>query len=818
MEELWRDARFAARTLVKSPGFTLVAIATLALGIGANTAIFSVIHAILLQPLPYPQAERLVFLTEWSEQVPEMSFSIANLKDLRDQSTVFESVVGYNGQNFILSGAGAAGSAGEAERVNGRQVTSGLFATLGKQPVLGRSFGAEEEKAGAAGVALLGEGFWERRFGRDRNVVGRTLVLSGDSFTVIGVMPKTMHSSWRNTEIFTPLLRLEDRLGGENNRGNHPGIYVIGRMKPGRSVEQARAEVKTIAAQLAERYPNSNAKQSMTAEPLHEAVVGDLRPALMLLVGAVAFVLLIACANVANLLLARAADRQREIAVRLALGARRGRVLRQLLTESVLLSLLGGIAGVLVGYLGLEALLASLPGSVPRADEVRVDGVVLGVTAALAVVTGLAFGIVPAWRALSTRLHEPLKEAGRGSVGPGQHRVRNALVIAEVSMALVLLVGAGLMLRSFYRVLQADAGFRSEGLVIANVALPQTGYSEPAKRTALFERTLAELEAQPGVKAAAATLPLLGGWQSSFNVEGKPEPPPGQRPSADIARVSPDYFSVMGIRVLEGRVFEDRDREGAPRVCIVDESFARTHWPAQSPLGKRVKFGRLDNPDEPWLEVVGRVAHVKNYGVDEESRVELYLPFLQSTGSGFTLVVRTDNAAGVAAAGMRVDRGALEGVRPAGPSRRLAGDARPRAARGRPGVQGLHHDLRERAERTARGGGAQERRAARRALSRDRCREPAAAGGVPGASFKKLRRAAALRRPDRVRALPSGRRLCVLRAAGPDGRRHAPAEQRLRVGRRPRALRLRPHQPPRSACRAGELPHISLMGRGRPKK
>jgi len=654
MEVLWSDVRFTVRTLRKAPAFTLVAVATLALGIGANTAIFSVINAILLRPLPYPEAERLVFLTEWSEQVPEMSFSVANLKDVRDQNTVFASLVGYNGQNFILSGGGgAAGSAGEPERVNGRQVTSGMFATLGKQPILGRAFGPQEEKPDAAGVALLGEGFWERRFGRDPGVVGRSLVLSGEIFTVIGVMPKTMHTSWRNVEVFTPLLRLEDRIGGETNRGDHPGIYVLGRMKPGTSVERARAEVKTIAARLAERYPNSNARQSMTVEPLHEAVVGDLRPALMLLLGAVAFVLLIACANVANLLLARAADRQREIAVRLAVGARRGRVLRQLLTESVMLSLLGGTLGVVVGYLGLEALLASLPGNVPRADEVRIDGVVLAVTTALAVLTGLVFGIVPAWRALSIRLHEPLKEAGRGSVGPGQHRVRNALVIAEVSMALVLLVGAGLMLRSFYRVLNADGGFRSEGLVIANVALPQIGYREPPKRAALFERVVAELKAQPGVKAAAATLPLLGGWQSSFLVEGKPEPPPGQRPSADIARVSPDYFSVMGIRVLEGRAFDNRDREDAPPVCIVDETFARTHWPGESPLGKRVKFGGHDDTEEPWMEVVGRVAHVKNYGVDEESRVELYLPFLQDTGSGFTLVARTDDAPGIAAAGMR---------------------------------------------------------------------------------------------------------------------------------------------------------------------
>jgi len=652
MEELWRDVRFAARTLRRSPGFTLVAVATLALGIGANTAIFSVINAILLRPLPYPQAERLVFLTEWAEQVPEMSFSVANLKDVRDQNTVFESLVGFNGQNFILTGAGAAGQTVEAERVNGRQVTSGMFETLGKQPILGRAFGPEEEKAGAPGVALLGEGFWERRFGRDPSVVGKTLVLGGDPFTVIGVMPKSMHTSWRNTEVFTPLLRLEDRIGGENNRGNHPGIYLMARLKPGVTVKQAETDVKAIAARLAEKYPNSNAKQSMTVQSLHEAVTGDLQPALLVLLGAVAFVLLIACTNVANLLLARAADRQREVALRLALGARRGRVLRQLLTESVLLSLLGAVAGVLVGYLGLQGLLASLPANTPRAEEVRVDLAVLAVTGTLGVVTGLLFGIVPAWRTLSVKLHEPLKESGRGNIGPSHHRVRNVLVVAEVATALVLLVGAGLMLRSFYRLIHADAGFRSEAVAIGSVALPQSSFSEHQKRAALFERVLAELKSQPGVKAVAATLPLLGGWQSSFSVEGKPEPPPGQRPSADIARVSPDYFSVMGIRVLGGRVFEERDRDGAPNVCVVDQRFAETHWPGQSPLGKRIKFGSLDSKDNPWMEVVGQVAHVKNYGVDEDSRVELYLPYLQNSGSGFTLVAKASST-GAASSAMR---------------------------------------------------------------------------------------------------------------------------------------------------------------------
>ena len=652
MEELWRDVRFGTRALLRTPAFTLVAVATLALGIGANTAIFSVINAILLRPLPYPQADRLVLLTEWSEQVPEMSFSVANFKDVRDQSTVFESIVGSNGQDFILSAVGGT-PVDEPERVNGRQITSGAFATLGRPPILGRAFGAEEEKPGAEGVVLLGEGFWERRFGRDPGVLGRTLVLSGVSHTVIGVMPKALHGSWKRTEVFTPLLRIEDRIGGETNRGNHPGIYVIGRLKPGVDVASARTEVKTIATRLAERYPNSNAKQSMTLEPLLDAVVGEMRPALLLLLGAVALVLLIACANVANLLLARAASRQKEIAVRLAMGATRGRLLRQLLTESVLLSILGAVAGVGLAFLGLRALLASLPGNVPRADEIGIDASVLAFTAAVAVLTGLAFGIVPASRALSTRLHEPLKEAGRGSVGPGHHRVRNTLVVAEVAMALVLLVGAGLLLRSFFRVLQSDAGFRSTGVVTASVPLPRATYEEHSKRAALVERVLEEVVAQPGVVAVATTIPLLGGWQSSFSVEGQAEPPPGQRPSADIARVSADYFSVMGVRVLEGRVFEVRDRTDAPRVCIVDLRFARTHWPGQSPLGKRVKFGGLDDKDEPWMEVVGQVAHVKNYGVDEESRAELYLPFLQSSAGGFTVLVRTNGAPGAVAGVMR---------------------------------------------------------------------------------------------------------------------------------------------------------------------
>ena len=635
MENWWRDARYGARVLARSPGFTTVAVLTLALGIGANTAIFSVINAVLLRSLPYEDAERLVFLTEWSEQVPQMSFSVANFKDVRDQSRVFESLTGHNGQNFVLTGAGA-----EAERVNGRQVTSGVFATLGKQPLLGRPFTAEDDRPGAEGVVLLGEGFWDRRFGRDPGIVGRRLVLSGEPFTVIGVMPGSLHGTWKIADVFTPLLRLEDRIGGEDNRGSHPGIYVTGRLKPGVTEDEARRDVLGIAARLAEQHPKTNARQSMTLQTLHESFVGDLRPALMLLVGAVAFVLLIACANVANLLLARAASREKEIAVRGAMGAERGRLLRQLLTESLLLSLLGGLLGVALAFWGVRALVASLPAGVPRADEIRVDGVVLAFSAALAVLTGLVFGIAPAWKVARRDVQDVLRQSGRGTPGPAHHRMRNTLVVGQISLALILLVGAGLLLRSFARVVAADAGFRADGVLTASVPLPQTRFPEEANRAAVVRQLVEALRVMPGVEVAGATLPLLGGWQSSFRLEGRPEPAPGQAPSADIARVTPDYFRAMRVRVMAGRVFSERDTADAPAVAMVDETFERTHYPGESALGKRLRFGAPDDKTAKWLEIVGVVGHVKNYGVDEDSRVEVYFPFEQSPGPGVTLVLR----------------------------------------------------------------------------------------------------------------------------------------------------------------------------------
>jgi putative ABC transport system permease protein len=468
-------------------------------------------------------------------------------------------------------------------------------------------------------------------------------VLDNEPYTVIGVLPAALHNTFRQAEVWTSMGRLEDRLGGTKNRGNHPGIYVIGRLKPGVSVEAARADVVGIAKRLAEQYPDSNARQSMTLKPALDAIVGPLRPALLVLLGAVAFVLLIACANVANLLIARAATRGKEIAVRSALGAGRGRVVRQLLTESLLLSLAGGVAGVALAWAGIVALKAALPTNAPRLDEVGLDASVLAFTFAVAVATGLVFGLLPALQATRTDGAEALKQGGRGSSGgPGRRRARAALIVAEVSLALVLLVGAGLMLKSFLHVLDADPGFEPSGALTLTVSLPQAKYGEPEARRAFFEQVLERLDGVAGVEAYGSTAPLLGGWQTSFSVEGRPEPAPGQQPSTDITRVSPGLIRAMGMRLVRGRDFTTLDRDGQPLVCIVDETMAASWWPGEDPLGKRLRLGSGKDNENPWMTVVGVVGHVKNYGVDEDSRVETWVPQLQNPVGFATLVVRSE--------------------------------------------------------------------------------------------------------------------------------------------------------------------------------
>jgi putative ABC transport system permease protein len=632
MEQLLIDVRYAARRLLREPGFALLAATILALGIGLTSAIYSLIDAMVLHPLPYQDPGRLVFLTEWSEQVPNMSFSVANFKDLRDQSTSFSSLAALRPADYTLTGDGP------PEQLDGRQVTANFFATLGIRPLLGRSFSAQEDQPGGEHVCVLTEPFWARRFGRDPGVVGRSLILNGEGYTVVGIVPARFHGSWKRRDVFTPLLALEDQIGGAKRRGNHPGIYVIGRLKPGTSVAQARTEVKGIAERLARQYPDSSARQSMTLRTLAEAVAGDSRAPLLVLLGAVGLVLLIGCANVANLLLARGAARQRELAVRSAVGATRARVVRQLLTESALLGLVGGSVGILVAYLALRGFKALIPAGTAGLENAGLDLRVLGVALLLSLATGVLFGLVPALRVSGTD-HDALKEGGRTLVG-GHQRLRHALVVAEVSLSLVLLVGAGLLLRSFMRVLDADPGFDPKGVVTATVSLPRTDYADDEKVRLATEQVIERVRALPHVESVGSTLPLLGGWQTSFLVEGRPEPKAGERPSTDITRVSDGYFDAMGVRLLTGRVFDERDTAASTHVCIVDETFARTYWPDEDPTGKRIRFGH--DKDNPWLEIVGVVRHVKNYGVDQESRVETYVPYRQSPIRGFTLVIRAD--------------------------------------------------------------------------------------------------------------------------------------------------------------------------------
>ena len=636
MEILWQDIKFGTRMLLKSPGFTLLAVLTLALGIGANTAIFSLINGMLLKPLPYPEGERILWVSEWAEQVPEMSFSVENFKDLRDQNKKLEAVMAYRGQTLVMTGSE------QAERLNGREVTSGIFDTLRVRPLIGRPFTAEEDKVGAERVALLGEGFWTRRFGRDPGILNKPIVLDGQSFTVVGVMPAAMHTSMRLTDVFTPLLRREDELGGANNRGDHPGIYVYARPKPGVTEEEARTEIVGIARRLAETYPNTNARQSMTVKSLHGVLVEQSRPRLLVLFGAVLLVLLIACANVANLLLGRAATRRQEMAIRNALGAGRWRLVRQLLTESLLLSCTGAVLGVIFAYWGVRGLLAGFPENTSLTEGVSIDGSVLLFTLAVTALTGILFGLAPAWQAARSEVHTTLKEGGRTGQARGHHRIHASLIVLETAMALVLLLGTGLMLKSFWHVLVADGGFVPTGVLTAAVSGPDLKYKEPAQRRAFIEQVVSKVQAIPGVQVAASALPLLGGWQSGFNIEGRPEPPPGQGLTADITRISPDYFRVMGIRLLQGRVFGSQDQAESQPVCMIDETFAQKHFPGEDPLGKRLRFGGHDAENKNlWMAIVGVVNHVKHYGVDQDSRIEMYLPTTQSPIASFTILAKT---------------------------------------------------------------------------------------------------------------------------------------------------------------------------------
>jgi putative ABC transport system permease protein len=630
MQTLSQDLRFGVRLLLKNPGFTLIAVMALTLGIGANSAIFSVVNSVLLRPLPYQESDRLVFLSERSPQLEGMSISYPNFKDWREQNQVFENIGVYRRQSYNLTGIG------EPERLTGGIMSADLLAALRVKPALGRSFTNEEDKPGGTPVVLLSHGLWQRRFGGDPAIVNQTLTLNGVSYTVIGIMPPDYRFPSR-VELYAPVGQ-ESGQASWQNRGNHPGLYGVARLKPGVTIEQARANMDAIAVNLEKQYPQSNMGNRASLTPMIDIIVRDVRPRLYVLLGAVGFVLLIACANVANLLLARATTRQREIALRTALGASRWRVVRQLLTESVLLAVIGGALGLLLAKWGVKAILAISPNSIPRAQEVGLDGRAVAFTVLISIVTGIVFGLAPALQASRLDLNESLKEAGRGSTGR-RHWFRSSLVVSEIALTLVLLVGAGLLIRSFYHLQKVDPGFISDNLLTFNVSLPQSKYSTEPQRINFYDQVLLKIRALPGVEAVgmASGLPLgNNGWQSGFVIEGRPAPPPGQNPLTEVAYVSPDYFHAMRMTFLKGRNFSEQDIKSAPRVTIIDEEFARRHWPESDPIGQQIRVG--GNP----TTIIAIVRRVKMEGLATDSnRVQSYYPYQQNPLGGMTIVLRT---------------------------------------------------------------------------------------------------------------------------------------------------------------------------------
>ena len=632
---------------MKSPGFSSIAIITLALGIGANAAIFSVVNAVLLRPLPFPHAEQLVRIFGTQPQLAKAPSSPANFLDWQKQNQVFTGIAAYNGKGFNAIGGE------QPERLRGLAVSADLFSILQIQPRLGRAFSAEEDRAGRGDVIVISDTLWQRRFGGDRNVIGQTVILNDKNYTVIGVMPPGFAFPDIRTELWAPLAF--DAKEAAVRDTNY--LAVIARLKPGVSFEQASAQMATLAHQQEIQNPTTNTGVGVKLVTLNDQIVGDIRPVLLVLLGAVGFVLLIACANVANLFLARATTRQKEMAIRSALGANRWRMIRLLLIESVLIALLGGGFGLFLAYWGIDLLVVLKPANLPRIAEIGLDRNVFAFTLGLSLLTGIAFGLVPAFQASKADVNDALKEGSRGaSGGPARQRMRNVLVVSEVALSLVLLIGAGLMIRSFARLLAVDPGFKADHVMTEEVSLPESKYPTNDKQAAFFQRVEQGLRTISGVQfaAVASYLPFDGSDSTGFDVEGRAPSSPGQRPMTDYRLISADYFRAMGIPLRKGRAFNDRDNASAPGVVIINETLARQFFPNEDPIGKRIG---LSGPTD-WREIVGITGDVRNYGLDEEVKPESYIPYLQSApgylagiASRMALIVRTGSQpAGFAAA------------------------------------------------------------------------------------------------------------------------------------------------------------------------
>jgi predicted permease len=638
MQTLWQDLRYGARMLLKNPGFTLVAVITLALGIGANTAIFSVVNGVLLKPLPYREPEQLIRVFERSRTQPKFPVARGNFRDYREQNTTLAGLALYTRRDVELS------QDDKPERLAALGVTAGFFDLLGVRPLLGREFGREDEAPNNSSVVILSHTLWQRRFNGDPGVVGRTVTLSGRPFTVVGVMPPGVqhvggdYRSMPHGETVDLWGRLE--VPPQAERGAH-FCNAVGRLKTGVSLDQATADLNAIAGRLAEQFPNTNQGWRISIQPLHEEIAGRARATLLALLGAVFFVLLIACVNVANLLLARATAREREIAVRAAVGAGRRRIVRQLLTESLLLAIVGGTAGILLARWAIDALRALGPEQLPRLQAVNIDGRILLFTLGVTVVTGVLFGLAPALQAGQFNLNALLKEGGR-SGGGQKRRLRDALVIIEVALALTLLAGAGLLIRSFWKLQQTDPGFNAERVLTASLSLPGARYGDAPKVAAFQQRLLERLAALPGAQSAGLTsdLPWTGYDENAgFAIEGKTFPP-NDGPSARYHFVSSDYFRTIGVPLIAGRFFNADDRRDAQPVVLINRAMAERYWPGASAVGKRFSFSSQPK-ERDWFTVVGVVGDVKDFPHSPAAEPAFYWATMQQTPRQIILAVRS---------------------------------------------------------------------------------------------------------------------------------------------------------------------------------
>ena len=632
LEDLWQDARYALRSLRKHPGFTAIAVFTLALGIGANTAIFSVINAVLLRPLPYADADRLVVLTETLADRP-IGVSYPNFVDWRNQSTMFENVAAVrHRESFNLTGSG------DSERLQGRLVSANFLSTLGVKPIRGRDFAPEDDRPGAAPVVIISYALWQGRFGGDEKIIGQQLTLNRESFTVIGITPANFEYGLE-ANLTVPIGLSTERYSA---RGRDPGIETVARVKQGVSTEAANAELNTIAARLEQQYPETNNGRRVRIDSLRETLVGDIRAVLLTLLGAVGLVLLIACANVANLLLARSARRQKEMAIRTALGAGRSRILRQLFTESVMLAIGAGIIGLLLALAGTSLLSANLPEGIPRLGEVSTDASVLLFTLGASLLTGLLFGLAPALQTSNPALTETLKEGERNS-SPGHNRTGKILVVAEVALTLVLLIGAGLLVKSFWRLMSVDPGFNPENLLAMQVAV-NAGTDEGPRVASFLDQLQQRVKQLPGVQSVALSngLPFEGANWPAFVIEGQAPPEPGREPNGILYITSNGYLETLGITLLRGRTFSEHDTPSTTPVALIDEVFARQYFGNEDPLGRRLK---QSGSNSEFREIVGIVRHVEHSNLEGLSAAsgEVYTPFSQIPMDRISRYVRRVN-------------------------------------------------------------------------------------------------------------------------------------------------------------------------------